>query len=129
MLIVTRTLQPWQGEIIDGVRYPANVEQLWSDADLAAIGLSKFQPFVPPDGQVAVGPSTYQMQNGLVVEVRATEDAPAPVETIDERVADLEATQAATQAALVDKGVITTDDIDAQAKAPMIATKVVKTTQ
>lgn len=31
----------WKGEPIDGVRHPKAVEKLWSDAELAAVGLYK----------------------------------------------------------------------------------------
>ena len=77
MLIQIKTLTPWDGSRIDGTAYPANIEQLWSDADLAAIGLARFTPFVLPDGQVAVGQARYQLQpDGTIAEVFDTTSAP-----------------------------------------------------
>lgn len=42
----------WQGERIDGILYPRNIEQLWTVEELAAIGLEKYvpppKPYEPP---------------------------------------------------------------------------------
>lgn len=42
------TSQVWNGEAINGVRHPPNIEFLWSDVALAAIGLRKQAPILPP---------------------------------------------------------------------------------
>lgn len=38
----------WQGERIDGILYPRNIEQLWTVEELAAIGLEKHVPVIVP---------------------------------------------------------------------------------
>lgn len=43
---------PWRGERINGVLPPGNAAQLWSDAELAAIGLYRpQQPVTIPEGK------------------------------------------------------------------------------
>lgn len=43
MLIVLETNQSWvSSEPINGVRYPLNIADLWSDEELASIGLARF---------------------------------------------------------------------------------------
>jgi len=76
-------LQPWQGEPLNDIRYQTNIADLWSDDELAAIGLVKPVPFVAPAGQVTVGSPTYQLVDGAVQEIYATAPAPAaPTPTI-----------------------------------------------
>jgi len=78
MLVRADTLNPWTGEHLNGIAYPANIEQLWADADLGAIGLARPAPFVAPSGQVAVGAASYQLQpDGTIAQVYATQAAPA----------------------------------------------------
>lgn len=48
MLIYSETQERWRGEPINGIRHPRNIEKLWSDAELAAIGLEKYVPPVEP---------------------------------------------------------------------------------
>ena len=60
MLIRTDTLQPWDRKrLADGILYPRNIEELWSDAALLAIGLVTMTPKAMPDGHRRTGPSTY----------------------------------------------------------------------
>lgn len=50
MLVHIENDQPWKGEKINGISHPRNIEQLWSQEDLAAVGLKKFikpKPVVP----------------------------------------------------------------------------------
>lgn len=48
MLIVTETGQPWDtSQLIGDVRYPLNIETLWTDEELAAIGLARPAPAAP----------------------------------------------------------------------------------
>lgn len=43
---------PWLGERIDGVLHPASIGDLWSDAELAAIGLYRaYPPDEIPEGE------------------------------------------------------------------------------
>lgn len=43
---------PWNGEPINGIKYPLIIESLWSDVELAAIGLQKTPvPVEPPPSQ------------------------------------------------------------------------------
>lgn len=48
MLLYVKTNAEWLGEAIDGVRHPLNIESLWSDSELALIGLQKYVPPVAP---------------------------------------------------------------------------------
>ena len=49
-LITPGGLVPWTGQDIEGVRHPLNIEQLWTDGDLAAIGLQrKPSPMLGPE--------------------------------------------------------------------------------
>ncbi len=77
MLIRTDTLKPWQGERLAGILYPLTIEKLWSDPELAAIGLVKRKRFVVPDGQriVAGASPTYAIDGS---ETYPVEDIPPP---------------------------------------------------
>jgi hypothetical protein len=44
MLVYTGTNDIWTGEPINNVRHPLNIEQLWTDAELNAIGLARVPP-------------------------------------------------------------------------------------
>lgn len=45
MLIHTQTGLPWSAdEPINGVRYPLNIETLWTDDELATVGLARPAP-------------------------------------------------------------------------------------
>jgi hypothetical protein len=66
---ISGSLVPWTGEAINEVSYPAIIEQLWSDQQLADIGLKRVIPFEVPDGFVATGPRTFiQNDDGMVSE-------------------------------------------------------------
>ena len=59
----------WQGEPIDGIKHPLIIEYLWSDVELAAIGLQKRQePAPPPPTQAELleyaGYKRYQTETG-----------------------------------------------------------------
>jgi hypothetical protein len=79
-LVVRSTLEPWQGEPLDGIRHPLSIEQLWSDAELLSVGVSRPEPFVLPDGKVAVGAPFYTLVVGeaMVREVYETQGTPPP---------------------------------------------------
>lgn len=50
MLIKIETGKPWDAsEPINEVRYPLNIETLWTDGELAAIGLARPAPPAEPE--------------------------------------------------------------------------------
>lgn len=51
---------------------------LWSDEELAEVGLARAVPFEAPEGKVAVGEPTYTEVEGQVIETYDIEDAPPP---------------------------------------------------
>ena len=66
----------WNGEHIADIRYSSNIELLWSDAELAAIGLFRPLPADPlPDGKMSVG-ETVQIVGGAVKFVLELQDIP-----------------------------------------------------
>jgi len=79
MLIYIDKLTPWGGEAIDGIQHPLNIEQFWTDDELATIGLARPVPFVPPEGKREVGTVRYvKGSDGKVHEDWDVEDVPAP---------------------------------------------------
>lgn len=56
MLRFIKTEERWTGEPINGIRHPRNIEKLWSDEELAAIGLERYTP--PKPEPVPVDPLT-----------------------------------------------------------------------
>jgi len=71
------TFSEWTGQPISGVLHPRNIEQLWSAADLAKVGL--YAPSTPavPEGKIVTG-QTVQRVNGAVTWVYTLDDAPPP---------------------------------------------------
>lgn len=87
MLIRFDTLQPWSGSERlpdeNGVLYPSNIEELWSAADLAAIGLAIPLPFTAPDGFHAIGAPRYELDGSTIKTVYDTEaDIPVVPEVL-----------------------------------------------
>lgn len=78
MLVVIETLQPWAGEPLNGVRHPRNIEQLWTDQELTAVGLAKPVRFETPEGKVTTGAVRYVLNEGVVCEEYDVENAPPP---------------------------------------------------
>lgn len=70
---------PWNpANLIGGVRYPPNIGELWSAAELAKLGLYAPAPPDPtPEGKIATG-TTVQRVGNVVKFVSALEDAPVP---------------------------------------------------
>lgn len=116
MLIVTQTLEPWRGEPVEqettfaeivrmdgsreetrvepythSVNLPANIEEKWTDDELNAVGLARWEAFQVPEGKQTVGDPTLKVVNGRIQEVYAVEDVPEPPPplTKEERVARL----------------------------------------
>ena len=77
----------WRGEPLDGVSYPLEIERLWTDVELQALGLYKPASADPvPDGKMVIA-MTVQRVDGVVKYVHTLEDIPAapdpaPVPTI-----------------------------------------------
>jgi hypothetical protein len=70
---------PWNpADPIGGVRYPPNIGQLWSAAELAALGLYTPAPADPtPEGKIVTGTAVARV--GVVVKfVNTLADAPIP---------------------------------------------------
>lgn len=63
MLVFTNTLKAWAGEPINTIQYPANIEALWSDQDLAVLGLERVLRFDVPDGYRITGPASVVRQD------------------------------------------------------------------
>lgn len=49
------TQEEWRGEPINRLRHPMNIGQLWSDAELQAVGLERYTPPAPEPVQRRVG--------------------------------------------------------------------------
>ena len=82
---ISDNFAPWGGEPIDGIKYPMNIEAVWSAQELIAIGL--YLPVVPviPDGKVVTGSSVARV-DGVVTYVYTLVDAPpdpTPQEKLD----------------------------------------------
>ena len=91
MLVRTDTLQPWTGEPLDNVRHPKTIADLWSDEELATIGLARPALFKAPKGKTRRGKPRYVRKGGKVHEAYDTEDEPSPpppppMPTVEERV-------------------------------------------
>lgn len=105
MLVSKKTMRPWNGEPIetmvdervvhyhDGrpdvvekvepypvvLKYPPSIEDVWTDEELAAIGLARVVSFEPPEGKIASGKTRFETRGDRVVEIRDVVDAPEPV--------------------------------------------------
>ncbi|WP_336800667.1 DUF4376 domain-containing protein [Kaistia sp. MMO-174] len=77
------SLVPWQGERIDGVLYPPTIADLWTGAQLAAIGLYRPLPADPvPQGKRVLGTAP-QWVDGVMRYVHTLEDVPISPEEVD----------------------------------------------
>ncbi|MDO1582439.1 hypothetical protein [Rhizobium oryzicola] len=80
----------WAGEVIKDVRYPLNIADLWSDAELEAIGLYRPLPADPvPAGKMVKG-SAVSRVSGVVKWVNDLVDLPPPLVTADDVIAERE---------------------------------------
>lgn len=76
--IVNGVAQAWVGEPINGIRHPSNIETVWSNTELNAIGLYKpVAADVIPEGKQA-SDQQVQIVNGVPKTVYTLEDIPAP---------------------------------------------------
>lgn len=74
----------WLGKRIGDVSYPRNIGTLWSDADLAAIGLARpLAPDAVPDGKRSRGKAV-QTVGGVPKWVHTLEDIPPTYATAEE---------------------------------------------
>lgn len=89
------TCKPWRGERLKGIAYPANIEALWTDEELKAIGLFRVQRFAVPAGKKVAGPASYAVVGDVAIEAYAVVDF-----TANERIAAIEAARHISQRAL-----------------------------
>lgn len=78
MLRFIETEERWAGGPINGIRHPRNIEQLWSDEELAAVGLERYKP--PKPEPVPVDPLTQpisRLQFKAVLRIAGLYDAVA----------------------------------------------------
>lgn len=80
------TQEEWRGERIDGIAHPRNIGQLWSDEELAAIGLERYT--APKQEPVPVDPLTLpisRVQFKAVLRIAGLYDAVvAAIDAIDD---------------------------------------------
>jgi len=74
-LEIDGTFFPWEGAAINGVRHPANIGDLWTEGELAEVGL--YSPAVPsvPAGKVITS-SRVARVDGVVTYVYTLESVP-----------------------------------------------------
>jgi hypothetical protein len=82
-------LVPWNGEPINGTSHPRNIEQLWSDEELAAVGLCRVEDQPVPADKVARDWTLEKTPEG-VENVPVLEDKPPPVPSLEDRVTVIE---------------------------------------
>lgn len=85
------------GILVGGVTHPANILSLWSEADLAAIGVRRIAETPIPEGKVSAG-SSLQIIDGIVTRVHTLVDAPPP--PVPEAITPLQARKALRQTGL-----------------------------
>jgi hypothetical protein len=85
MLILSTTLTPWLGEPLGDaeITHPLNIEDLWTDEELADWDLYRVAPFELPEGKRIIfdTPPTYSMVDGVACVTFETEDVPVAVVT------------------------------------------------
>jgi hypothetical protein len=70
--------RPWAGEPLtvlssgQKISAPASVGEVWSDAELAEVGLYRAVPFSVPEGHDITGPATYARVGDQVIETIPT---------------------------------------------------------
>lgn len=71
------TFREWDGGLINEVRHPRNIEQLWTDAELAELGLYRpaADPTTAPQGH-RIATVSVQRVNGVVSYVNTYEPLP-----------------------------------------------------
>ena len=79
----------WNGEEINGTQNPPNIEQVWTDEELHAIGLYKVVDQAVPDGKMA---DSWSLQDvaGVPTNVPVLKDIPPPIKSIDDRLHAIE---------------------------------------
>lgn len=64
----------WKGEPLDGIMHPKNIEQLWPESDLNAVGLYFLVPAgATPEGK-EIATQTIEVVNGVPTMVRTYQD-------------------------------------------------------
>lgn len=67
----------WNGEPINGVRHPKNIESVWSKEDLEAAGFHIVDLPVVPNGQKVTDQAIVEVEGKPVVEYTLVEESPA----------------------------------------------------
>lgn len=85
---VETTVEPYPVRL----KLPPNVGDLWSDEELATVGLEHVQSFTYPEGTRPIGEPRYMRATDTkkVLEIYDVEDIPEPEPTIHDRVNALE---------------------------------------
>jgi hypothetical protein len=67
----------WYGELVNEYTQQINVEQLWTQNELNAVGLYPIQPFQIPLGhQITSTTPTYTLEGEVVIETYQTQSIP-----------------------------------------------------
>lgn len=72
---INGTWTPWNGERIDDILHPVNIEQLWPDEELSAIGLARVVRAEVPAGKRATNWTLVDVA-GVPTETPTLEDIP-----------------------------------------------------
>lgn len=80
MLIHSNDRTPWAGEAIGGIRHPSDIEEKWTAAELAAIGLEKIETQKPVATSRRVG--TFSEFMGLFTSAEQTTIAGAAMQSV-----------------------------------------------
>lgn len=80
---------PWNGEVIDNTIYPLNIETLWTDEELAKIGLFPLTNADIPLNKVATDWRIEDVE-GEPVRTPTLIDTPKPVPTLEDRLSVIE---------------------------------------
>jgi len=70
--------EPWLGEPINNVRYPTNIEALWTPEELDKLGLVQPKDDGPPPDKIVTGTTLVRSKDGSVHVVYIAEDPPPP---------------------------------------------------
>lgn len=79
MLAYLDSLTIWLGEPINGIRHPLNIGELWSDQELADVGLGRVTPFFLPPGHRVIGSTWLEKVEGVIYERADVEAIPPAV--------------------------------------------------
>jgi hypothetical protein len=74
------TIEVWNGEPVNGYQYQCNIDECWTDVEMAAVGIYRVQEFVIPSGyNITTDMPTYTLNGNIVVQTYQIIPVPAPV--------------------------------------------------